>query len=154
VQLVEIPTARETDDNIVAFWTPNRAVGRGTSLAVDYRLHWTAEEPTPPGVGRVTATRFGQGGRPGQPVEAGRRKFVVDFSGAAFGSLKRGEVEAAVSASRGAPVNAAAYPVVGQGIWRLMFDIDIAPGVTDLRAYLRKGSSALTETWIYQVAAA
>jgi glucans biosynthesis protein len=155
VQLVEIPTSRETDDNIVAFWTPARAVTRGTSLDVDYRLYWTAAEPTPPGVARVTATRFGRAGRPGHPVPAGRRKFVVDFAGGALSGLtRRGDVEAVVSAGRGTPAEAVAYPVVGQGLWRLMFDIDIAPGVTDLRAYLRKGADALTETWIYQVAAA
>ncbi|HKR87417.1 MAG TPA: glucan biosynthesis protein D [Phenylobacterium sp.] len=154
VQLVEIPTKRETEDNIVAFWTPARTVGRGTRLDVDYRLHWSDQEPAAPGVARVTATRFGQGGRPGEPVQAGRRKFVVDFAGATLAGLERGDAEPVVSASRGAAVAAAAYPVVGQTGWRLMFDIDIAPGVTDLRAYLRKGESALTETWIYQVAAA
>lgn len=155
VQLVEIPTTRETDDNIVAFWTPARAVARGLSLDVDYRLHWVAAEPMPVGVAKVTATRFGQGGRPGQPVPAGRRKFVIDFAGGPLSGLsRRGDVEPVVSSSRGNPLGAVAYPVVGQGVWRLMFDIDIAPGVTDLRAYLRKGPDALTETWIYQVAAA
>lgn len=154
VQLVEIPTARETDDNIVAFWTPARAVTRGSRLDVDYRLHWTDQEPKPVGAARVVATRFGQAGRPGHPAPAGRRKFVVDFAGGELGKLtQRGEVQAQVSSSRGAPVEAVAYPVVGQAVWRLMFDIDLAPGDTDLRAYLKRGGEALSETWIYQVSA-
>jgi glucans biosynthesis protein len=154
VQLVEIPTRGETDDNIVAFWTPERSVRHGTTLNLDYNLYWAAAEPTPAGVARVVATRFGQGGSPGRAVAAGRRRFVVDFTGAALAGLRRGEVEAVVGASRGASTGAVAYPVVGQDLWRLMFDVDIAPGVTDLRAYLRKGANALTETWIYQVEAA
>jgi glucans biosynthesis protein len=153
VQLVEIPTASETDDNIVAFWTPAEAPARGTRLDLDYRLHWTAEEPGPVGVAKVIATRSGHGGRPGRPVRAGRRKFVIDFAGGALGDLRRGDAEAVVSSSGAPPIEAAAYPVVGQGVWRLMFDIEPRPGVTDLRAYLRRGGEALSETWVYQVEA-
>lgn len=154
VQLVEIPTTRETDDNIVAFWTPARPVARGARLDVDYRLHWTDQEPTPVGAARVVATRFGQAGRPGHPAPAGRRKFVIDFAGGQLGQLtRRGDVQAVVTTSRGGAVEAVAYPVVGQPVWRLMFDVDLAPGDTDLRAYLKRGEAALSETWIYQVAA-
>jgi glucans biosynthesis protein len=73
-QLVEIPTDDETDDNIVAFWTPQRPVEAGDSLAYAYRLHWTAEEPIPLGVAQVVATRVGRAGRPGQPPTPGARK--------------------------------------------------------------------------------
>jgi glucans biosynthesis protein len=44
VQLVEIPTADETNDNIVAYWKP-RNCRRGTPVAYDYRIHWTMDEP-------------------------------------------------------------------------------------------------------------
>jgi glucans biosynthesis protein len=154
VRLVELPTAGETEDNIVAFWTPAQTISRGSSLDLDYRLYWTAEEPALVGVARVTATRFGRGGQPGDPVPAGRRRFVVDFAGGPLAGLtQRGQVEAVVTASRGAPIATAVSPVAGQPMWRLMFDIDLAAGVTDLRAYLRRGADALTETWMYQVAA-
>jgi glucans biosynthesis protein len=153
VQLVELPTAGETDDNIVAFWTPAAAPRAGGSLAMRYRLHWCAEEPTPLGVARVAATRFGRGGRPGQPAAPGRRKFVVDFAGGALSGLtERGAAEAVVTASHGQAIGAAAYPIVGQSAWRLMFDVDLPAGATvDLRAYLRRGGAALTETWMYSV---
>jgi glucans biosynthesis protein len=153
VQLVEIPTAGEADDNIVAFWTPEAPVTAGQALDLRYRLHWAAEEPVPVGTARVTATRSGQGGRPGQPVPPGRRKFVIDFAGGALKGLGRQSgVEPVVSLSSGAPIDAVAYPVEGQPYWRLMFDVALAPNTTlDLRAFLRRGSDALTETWIYQV---
>ncbi len=152
VQLVEIPTGSETDDNIVAVWTPRRPVKRGDSLAFHYRLYWAAAEPDPPHIGQVVATRMGVGGRPGQAQETGVRKFVIDFAGGDLASLHRGSnVEADVVLSTGAPIPATAYPVVGTDRWRLMFDIAIGVGKTvDMRAYLRQGRNALTETWVYQ----
>ena len=124
-----------------------------SDLAYRYRLHWAAEEPSPEGVARVVATRSGQGGRPGQPIPPGRRKMVVDFEGAPLAGLDRQSgVEPIVSSSFGQPLDPVAYPVEGQNRWRLMFDLDVAAGrVTDLRAFLRRGAAALTETWIYQL---
>jgi periplasmic glucans biosynthesis protein len=155
VQLVELPTERETDDNIVAFWTPAAPVKAGQGLAYRYRLHWAKEEPAPEGVARVVATRAGQGGRPGQPIPPGRRKLVVDFAGAPLAGLTRESgVEPVVGSSFGQALDPVAYPVEGQDRWRLMFDLDVAPGrVIDLRAFLRRGGNALTETWIYQLIA-
>jgi glucans biosynthesis protein len=152
VQLVEIPTDGETDDNIVAFWTPARPVHGGDALSLRYRLYWTASEPTPPGVAQVVATRIGRGGRPGTPAPPGIRKYVVDFDGGRLASLDRHSgVLAEITVSRGRARAPTAYPVVGTRMWRLTFDVDLAPGQTlDLRAYLRLGDEALTETWIAQ----
>ena len=47
VFLVEIPTADETFDNIVAFWNPERPAGPGAELRLAYRLHWGDEMPDP-----------------------------------------------------------------------------------------------------------
>ncbi|WP_228758402.1 glucan biosynthesis protein G [Pseudomonas pisciculturae] len=44
VNLVEIPTADETNDNIVAFWSPETLPEVGKPLDVAYRLHWTMDE--------------------------------------------------------------------------------------------------------------
>lgn len=44
VNLVEIPTADETNDNIVAFWSPAELPEVGKPLDVSYRLHWTMDE--------------------------------------------------------------------------------------------------------------
>jgi glucans biosynthesis protein len=154
VQLVEIPTTGESDDNIVAFWSPAAPVGAGSSYDLRYRLHWCDEEPVPIGLARAVATRSGQGGRPGQPIPPGRRKAVIDFAGPSLNGLTRESgVAADVTLSAGKPIQVAAYPVVGsEGRWRLMFDYE-APAKTtlDLRAVLTKGGGPLTETWIYQV---
>lgn len=44
VDLVEIPTADETNDNIVAFWNPEKIPEPGVALEHNYRLHWTMDE--------------------------------------------------------------------------------------------------------------
>jgi glucans biosynthesis protein len=153
VQLVEIPTTGEAEDNIVAFWVPAAAVRAGQTLNHRYRLHWAKEEPVAPAVARVAATRGGQGGRPGQPIPPGRRKMVVDFSGPTLTGLTRESgVQPVVTLSAGQPIGVAAYPVEGVDRWRLMFDYEAPPQTTlDLRALLTQGGKALTETWIYQV---
>ena len=159
VQLVQIPTTGETDDNIVAFWTPAEPAQPGSRLDYHYRLRWTGEEPGPFGVARVVATWQGRSGRPGLPPIPGRRKFVVDFDGPGLAGLDRSSgVEPIVEAHPGRVMEANAYPVVGTSRWRLAFDAEmtgLASGAAvELRAYLRRGSAALTETWSYQAFAA
>jgi periplasmic glucans biosynthesis protein len=153
VELVEIPTDDETSDNIVAFWTPAAPVKAGDALTYRYRLTWGAEEPAPPGVARVVSTRVGRGGRPGQPPPPGVKKLVVDFEGGGLAGLTRDSgVEPVVSATRGRIESAAAYPVVGTQRWRLMVDITVLDADSaEVRAFLRRGGSALAETWTYQV---
>ncbi len=153
VELVELPTDGESNDNIVAFWTPAAPVTPGQKLNYRYRLHWCAQEPGGVGVARVVSTWAGQGGRPGQPIPPGRRKFVVDFEGGALDGLGRNDgITPVVEAHPGQVLDPACYPVVGAKRWRLMFDIAATPGaVIDLRAFLRRDGQALTETWIHQV---
>ena len=153
VQLVEIPTREDSDDNIVAFWTPAAPVVAGQSLAYRYRLHWAAEEPQGVGVARVVATRTGQGGQPDGSAAAGRRKIVVDFEGGGLSGLDRASrLQPVVEARPGQVIDPVCYPVAGADRWRLMFDVAAPDGaVIDLRAFLRRGGQALTETWIHQV---
>lgn len=150
VMLVEIPTDDEIFDNIVAFWRPHAPTRAGQELHYAYKLHWSADEPHFPAIGRVIATRKGRAGVPGQPRPEDGVKFVVDFEGGALGNLGRGEAEPVVSTSRGRIENPYALPVVGTQRWRVVFDVH-AEGDEDveLRCYLRRNGEALTETWLY-----
>jgi glucans biosynthesis protein len=153
VMLYEIPTARETDDNIVSFWTPREPTRAGQRFELTYRLHWGASEPEP-SVARVVDTWAGIGGRPGDEPNSEALKIVVDFVGPALAGLGRNSgVDATIDAGRARVLSQAAYPVVGQpNRWRLMMDLDIPPGdAVDLRAYLRRGNGALTETFLHHL---
>ena len=154
VQLVEIPTNDEIHDNIVAYWLPEQVVEPGSHWNFDYRLYWASEEPFPPTVGHVVATRIGRGGVPGQetPRKSGQHKFVIDFEGGPLFALKqRYDVDCVVTASRGNVMHPYALKVVGTNLWRATFDLDLPSGdAVVLRCFLRLHETALTETWLYE----
>ncbi|TVV75293.1 glucan biosynthesis protein [Sphingomonas solaris] len=156
VSLFAFPTTGETTDNVVAFWTPEAPVKRGTRLAFDYRLTWNSADPAATAPSRAIACRFGTAGRPGHEPVAGARKLVVDFLGDALVGLGRDSgvtVEAGVA--HGTLLASAAYPVVGQrGLWRATLDVAPSGPATDpatVRLFLRRGDQALSETIIVPV---
>ena len=151
VELVEIPTDDEIHDNIVALWRPGRPARAGGQYTFRYRLHWLADEPYPPAVARVVATRTGRGGEPGGLRPGNWRKFVVEFAGPALDALGPDDrPEVVVTPSRGTVHRAFTEPVPRMARWRAVFDLE-APGAqpVDLRAYLRAGDRTLSETWMY-----
>ena len=153
VHLVEIPTDDETMDNIVAYWCPKDGLKAGQPASYRYRLSWLDDIEFPEALGRATATWTGIGGRPGVRRPDGVRKYVIDWQGPVFAGLGRGDgVELVVTASRGLVSNAYTHPVVDQRErWRSLFDIEAnGTGPVDMRAYLRRGNTALSETWIAQ----
>ncbi|HET6522413.1 MAG TPA: glucan biosynthesis protein [Geminicoccaceae bacterium] len=152
VQLLEIPTDDESEDNIAAWWAPEAPLPAGAERTFRYRLHWRNDEPDPPEVARVTATRISRGGAPGRPVRDEVRKFVVDFAGGLLEELAPGaEPTAEVTASRGRVELVHVMPVAGTRRWRAVFDLVVAgEAPVELRLHLRAGGRALTELWLYQ----
>ena len=154
VQLVEIPTDDEIQDNIVAYWRPERDVAAGDTLSFDYRLYWQNDEPAyPKDIAKVVATRLGRGGVPGQtPWPRDKHKFVVDFTGGPLMQLQqRFDVTPVASASRGKIDNGYVIKVVGTDRWRALFDLQLdGTAPVDLRLYLKLGTKTLSETWLYQ----
>ncbi len=153
VQLVEIPTDDEIHDNIGAFWVPAEPARAGSTYELSYRLHWLADEPYPAqNLARCVATRTGRGGEPGKPRPADLDKFVIEFAGGGLDALDAEvEIDAMIDASRGEISNVVVEPLADTARWRIQFDL--AAGGTEpveLRAYLRAGERALTETWLYQ----
>jgi glucans biosynthesis protein len=151
VQLVEIPTADETFDNIVAFWGPAEPFGPGQERRFAYRLSWGSQ---PPGTAaaRVISTRIGAGGIPGQKGQMPSRKFVIDFEGGRLADLpETTKVTPNITASRGRIEAPAARPLRGTPAWRCNFDLaSEGREPVDLRCFLSDERGALTETWLYQ----
>ena len=147
VQLLEIPTADETFDNIVAYWTPERQPAAGDALSYDYRLEWRERDPEPGEVGRTVATWRGAGGIPGHLRPVGIHKYVIDFAGGKLATPQNG-VELSVVASGGTLSQQSVRPVVSTDRWRAIFDLEVDPKQpVELRVYLHKGGEPLTETW-------
>jgi glucans biosynthesis protein len=148
VELFMLPTPDETNDNIVAYWVPERQPAQGKPLDLAYRVHWQgAEMQRPPG-GWVVQTRVGRSYAELAPNE---QQYIVDFAGPALEALEPGaEVTAVVTApSNGTIVESNAYRVEQTGRWRMAVRVKQTDPTqpTELRAFLQSGNDVLTETW-------
>jgi glucans biosynthesis protein len=153
LHLLEIPTDDEIHDNIAVYWVPAESFRAGAARRYRYRLSWLDDVSFPGGLARAIGTWTGKGGRPGIKRPEGVRKFVIDFQGPTLAGVGRNDgVELVATLSRGTISNRYSHPVVDQRErWRALFDVTVTGNEpVDLRAYLRQGGRALTETWVYQ----
>ncbi|MDR1010799.1 MAG: glucan biosynthesis protein [Opitutaceae bacterium] len=153
VRLVELPTPDETNDNIVAFWTPASPPPEGGAFRVRYRMHWylrpAADTPVP-ATGVVVSTRQGKT----FTHERELQRFWVDYAGDALAALPAGaKVTAVATAGDGAAlVHASAEKNPFNNTWRAAFAIrpDGSGRPVELRCFLRNDrQEALSETWSY-----
>jgi glucans biosynthesis protein len=149
VELVQLHTPDETNDNVVAYWVPEVQPARGEPLDFAYRIRWQGARVVerPPGAW-VTQSRVGRGYR---ELAANEHQFMVDFVGPSLAALPpSAPVKAVVSApANGEVLETNAYHVEATGAWRMMVlvkQLDAAQPV-ELRGYLQNGDDVLTETW-------
>jgi glucans biosynthesis protein len=149
VELVELNSPDETNDNIVAYWVPEQLPATGQPLDMTYRLHWQGSQQMqrPPGAW-VTQTRIGRGFA---ELADDEQQFVVDFAGPSLDALPaNAKVKAVVTApSNGQIVESNAYRVDATGAWRMTVRVkQLHPTEpTELRGFLQSDTNVLTETW-------
>ena len=153
VELVQIPTPVETNDNIVAFWVPQASPTPGKAFDFAYRLRWQSTGTMPSGgKGWTVQTRRGRGfaRKPDGDIQ-----YVVDFDGPALRSLPASDdVEPVIWVDANAEVrerNLFRNPVTGAWRMTVRFKRNDAAKPVELRAYLKDPESILTETWSYIV---
>jgi periplasmic glucans biosynthesis protein len=152
VELVQLPTPDETNDNIVAYWVPDRAPLPHEPLQYAYRMRWQGNLAQHPPLGWTVQSRFGHGFlEPGKAHDAAEIQFVVDFDGPALRELP---ADAAVNAVIDAGANAVlvernAFHNDATGTWRMTVRLKRSEPSqpAELRAFLQLGNDALTETW-------
>jgi glucans biosynthesis protein len=154
VELVELPTPDETHDNIVAYWQPRQPYEAGQEVAFSYRMRAVSStERMHPG-GKVINTfqapaRNSGSNQPGDPT---LRRFMIDFAGGEleFYSRDPTQVQFVPSTSTGSITHTFLVPNPYIRGFRAAFDVKLERGQsTDLRAFLRAGNRALTETWTF-----
>jgi periplasmic glucans biosynthesis protein len=146
IELVEIPTNSEINDNIVAFWRPRDALKAKGEYIMSYRLHWCWSVPATPQLAEVVGTRCGEA------WDQKNRLFIVDFVG---GGLKGRRADTPptidVGSSKGKIENPVAEPNPATGGWRLSFQLDQgSEKLVEMHARLMDGENPLTETWLYR----
>lgn len=151
IQLIEIPSPSERNDNIVAFWVPDDPIKPKARLTFEYRLSFSDDPQGGAQGARVIATRIGGGGT--DELTSARRKFVIDFEGPVLERVTDvSSVEAVVTASAGTLSPAIVQRNPHTGGLRVHFELTppAADAPVELRAFLRRDQHYLSETWTYQ----
>lgn len=150
IELVQIPTPDETNDNIVAYWVPDVGPVPGKAFDFAYRVRWQSVPTTPADKGWVLQSRRGRGFA---RRADGDINYVVDFDGPALRALAPGAaLEAVVWADANAEVrerNLFRNRVTGAWRMTVRFKRNDAAKPVEMRAYIKQQQASLTETWSY-----
>ena len=152
VVLVELPTEAESNDNIVAFWKPDKDFSGGETLDFSYRISFGGPAIAGQKLGRAMSTFFGSSGVSGESPNGYR--FVVDFESEKLADLPPdAAVVSNVSGGDGVEILEHFVQFVEpKDMWRLSILARPEPGkVLSLRAFLSLDDTPLTETWIYEL---
>jgi periplasmic glucans biosynthesis protein len=145
VELVEIPTPNDWNDNIVAYWMPRDIPAAGQELHLTYRLSAVTANPDSLPLLRVQSTRIlpETGGSP--------PRFVIDYAGTPAHPVNLNSPDAVtVTASEGHVQNLVVQTNDATGGWQVFFDLDGAGDKrTQLRLRLQPGGDPVGETWVY-----
>jgi glucans biosynthesis protein len=146
VQLIEIPSESEINDNILAYWRPKAPMAAGSEVAFSYRQFWCWQPPERPELATVAATRIGRGsgGR--------RRRFIVDFAGEMLnGGALAAEVRPIATAAPGTIQGLRTWPYPDRKTLRVAFELDPgAENASEMRLLLESAGKPASETWLYR----
>jgi len=146
VTLVEIPSDREVNDNIVAFWKRKDGFQAKGEYFLSYRLHWCWEPAEDQALALIAQTRCGLS------FDQKNRQFVVDFaSGALKGHAETPPPEFDLHVDKGKVLNATLQPLPGGQAWRLSFQVALgSEKAIELHARLVSAGQPISETWVYR----
>jgi len=142
LELVEIPSGRESNDNIVAFWRPSQPLTPGRPAHFAYRVIWSAEPASAKSLGKTVASRSGAS------LDGKRRVFLLDFVGA---GEKVDGLRLDLNASAGRVSGATLMSNSALHGLRASFEIDPRDAeLIELRLRIMRGDRPVTETWLYR----
>ena len=144
VQLIEIPTESEINDNILAYWRPKSPMPAGGEVSFAYRQFWCWSPPERPPLATVASTRVGRGsgGR--------RRRFFVDFTGEMLASPIP-NLRPTITTTPGTIQGVKLWPYPERKTLRVAFELD--PGndnACEMRLVLESEGKPFSETWLYR----
>jgi glucans biosynthesis protein len=152
-ELVEIPSDSETNDNVVAYWVPAKAMKAGSSATYKYRLRSFDDHLAENTGAKVIRTRIGWGANPGQanPPPVSKRKFVIDFRGGELDNLSAdAPLIAEMQQSSGAISELSVRQLPDGRTWRASFKLEPdGNNVADMRLFLKLRDQRLSEVWSY-----
>ena len=146
VQLVEIPSESEVNDNIISYWRPRDGLAAGSETMFAYRQFWCWQPPERPPAAVVAHSRSGRGS------SGKRRRFIVQFLSDAFAEPHRlADLRPVLHANPGAVTALQIHLMPDWRVCRVVFEID--PGgetYSVMRLVLEAGGKQISETWLYR----
>ena len=152
VELYEIPTQLETNDNIVAFWQPKDGAEAGPELFLclpPALVPGLAGGRDLPVAGRCSRDPASDPNFTADPpsYDPDLRLYILEFAG---GDLE-GDIVADVTASAGVISNVHAAKNDVAKTTRLSFEHNVnGADVAELRAVLKRGDKKASETWLFR----
>lgn len=143
VELVEIPTQSEINDNIVAYWRPDGTVPAGGPWNFAYRMRWTDLVQPDGRLMSVSATRIGRS------MDGEEQLVVIDFRRSDGFDIDAVTIDA--SASAGNITHMGSLGILPDGGFRVALQFD--PGgeeLVELRLRLLGDGRPVSETWLYR----
>lgn len=154
IVLVEIPSPDETNDNMVAFWSPRQPVAAGARLRLDYVLHFGAHPEPPQPVAAVVNTLVGRARERDRALPADAYRFAVDFAGGPLAAIQDPDapVMGNVTVTGGKLLEQYVEYLGAVDRWRLVFVAhpESEAGM-EMRAFLHRDAQTLSETWSYHL---
>jgi glucans biosynthesis protein len=146
VQLVEIPSESEVNDNIIAFWKPREPLAANSETNLAYRQFWCWSPPERPDLAVTALSREGRG------TTAKRRRFLVEFAGDVFGGLAKAEdVTPELTATPGSIPSLRTFLSAKSKTCRVLFELDPeGEAYSELRLVLEVAGHPISETWLYR----
>ena len=155
LELIQIPTGNEYNDNVGAYWVPERMPEPGEVVHYNYTLIWHVAFHRPPPPSHVLATRVVK--------KKDAVMFVVDFSAPSSGAVLPGkDLTPDIQVFNGYKVERSQVICnTVSGGWRLVLEVRLdqagifqgmlpyQPPAVDLRVFLKDGDLSVTETWSY-----
>lgn len=143
VQLVEIPSDAEANDNVIAYWRPKAPLAASAEHSFAYRQFWCWTPPDQPPLAMVTNSRTGRIGN------TKRRRFVVEFSGEVFAAA-RGDLRANLTVQPGTILSLRTFWSRERRSMRVLFDIEPGDAQCELRMLITEDGRPISETWLYR----
>ena len=144
VQLIEIPSQSDANDNILCFWRPKDPLKAGTEPSFAYRQFWCWDPPTRPDLARTLHSRAGSIGK--------HQRFFVEFQGDILVDETRiAGLAPTLTAVGGSITMVKTFMDPERKAYRVLFELD--PGganASELRLVLEAKGQRVSETWLYR----
>ncbi|MCU4674703.1 glucan biosynthesis protein G [Catenovulum sp. 2E275] len=153
IELVEIPTNTETNDNIVSYWVSDQKLKAGQTRNFSYTLSTFDSSLMQHQQAQAIRTRNGWAALPGEnnPPPKSKRQFIVDFKGGDLENLsEKLPLNADLALSGGSFEDLTVTKLPENQGWRVSFKISPKDKpVIDMRLSLKLRDQQISEVWNY-----